>query len=65
MRANIFGTRAQSEQRVADSFNSPQLQYRSKDVNFAMSQERFLNEKKARDMLKTFMNRYGLGGIKF
>ncbi|CAI2379703.1 unnamed protein product [Moneuplotes crassus] len=57
IKENIFGNRARSEQRTLETFNSPTYSNETKDRHFAMSQNKFNEEKKAREMLNSFMNK--------
>lgn len=58
IRENIFGSRARSEQRTLENFSSPPYTSENKDNHFLVSQNKFNEEKKAREMLSSFMNKY-------
>ncbi len=54
---NIFGARARSEQRIIENHIIPHYNYEHKDKHFVKNQNKRNNEKKAREMLNSFMNK--------
>lgn len=57
LKGPVFGARANSEQRTLHSFQSPQAPSKKREANFAQSQERFLKEKKARDVINSYLKK--------
>jgi len=54
---NIFGARARSEQRTIENHITHHYNYENKDKHFVKNQNKKNNEKKAREMLNSFMNK--------